>query len=88
MTKPEEWSFFLQEMFTRTLEEYQKTDQYTYLKEKREQLSARVESLAEEKKLLDDYLLECGLDEECRAEFAYRQGMKDCVKILKALEVL
>lgn len=76
MTKPEKWSFFLQEMFSRTLEEYRGTDQYTYLKEKREQLSARVEPLVQEKKLLDDYLFECGLDEERKAEFVYRQGMK------------
>lgn len=88
MNKPEEWNFFLQEMFCRTLEDYRKTEQHTYLEEKREHLNARVESLVQEKKLLDDYLLECRLDEERKAEFVYRQGMKDCVQLLKALAVL
>ena len=88
MEKQEEWSYFLQEMFSRTLEEYRKTDQYTYLKEKREQLNARMEALTLENELLDEYLYERELDDERRAEFAYRQGMKDCIGLLKALQVL
>lgn len=54
----------MKKMFSRTLKDYRGTDQHTYLMEKREQLNARMEAMALENELLDEYLYERELDDE------------------------
>lgn len=41
-----------------------------------------------ESKLVDDYIFEIGLDNDRKTKFMYRQGMRDCVWLLRTMEVL
>lgn len=88
MTIQQEWQDFLEQLFNQAVELYKDTPESTYLKEKRSQLDARMAELALESKFVDDYIFEIGLDNDRKAEFIYRQGMKDCVWLLRTLEVL
>ena len=90
MSKHEEWSEFLGNLFDNASKRYQTTKEYEYLKEKREQLDAQLfEAYPEdENPFLYNFAFEVVLDEERKTEFVYRQGFKDCVFLLKELGVL
>lgn len=88
MTIQQEWQDFLEQLFNQAVELYKETPESAYLKEKRKQLDARMAELTLESKFVDDYIFEIGLDNDRKAEFIYRQGMKDCVWLLRTLEVL
>ena len=90
MSNHEEWNEFLGNLFDKALKHYQTTKEYEYLKEKREQLNAQLlDAYPEDKNpFLYNFAFETGLDEERKTEFIYRQGLKDCVFLLKELGVL
>jgi len=90
MNNHQEWTEFLGNMFNNVLKEYQATKEYEFLKEKQEQLDARIcEAYPDDKHpLVYDLAFEVGLDAERKAESLYRQGMSDCIFLLKELGVL
>lgn len=90
MSNQEEWNEFLENIFNNALNEYQNTNEYTFLKEKREQLEERLTEkfLEDKQKFLDNCSFEIYLDAERKMQFLYQQGFKDCVEILKNLGVL
>ena len=87
MTNQEEWNEFLENLFSNALESYRDSKEYKYLKEKQEQMNMRAlgKSYNDVQAFLEEYTFEMGLDDERKTEFVYRQGIKDCVWILKNL---
>ena len=88
MNNQDEWNEFLGRLFGNALNTYQSTKEYAFLKEKQEQIHARVAERCEQDSFLDDCAFAMGLDHERKSEFVYRKGMQDCVVILKELGVL
>jgi len=90
MSNREEWNEFLGNLFDNALKAYQTTKEYEFLKEKQEQLDKRMFEVYPEDThpLVCDFAFEIGLDTERKAEYLYRQGMKDCVFLLNELGVL
>jgi len=90
MNKHEELNEFLARLFDNALNGYRATNEYEFLKEKREQLDERMFAAypADENPLVYDFAFEAGLDAERKTEFIYRQGLKDCVLLLKEFGVL
>ncbi len=69
---------------------FQKTPQYEFLREKQGKMDENCKNKfsAEDFEFVEecfDVLLEV---EGAQTEFVYRQGIKDCVRILKCLEVI
>lgn len=90
MTNKQEWNDFLENLFTNAVTQYEGTKECEYLKEKQQQLNARIDEkqLDGSREFLENCIFEMGLDDERKSEFVYRQGMKDCVWLLKNLGVL
>ena len=90
MNSNNEWNEFLESLINDALKEYQNTREFEFLKEKQEQINARLLEAYPEKTnpLIYELAFETGLDEERKNEFVYRQGMKDCIFLLKELGVL
>ncbi len=90
MSNHEELNEFWGNLFNNALKDYETTKEYEYLKEKQEQLDTQIfEAYPEDKNpLLYNFAFEIGLDAERKTEFIYRQGLKDCVFLLKELGVL
>jgi len=90
MSNQEEWNEFLGNLFNNAIQEYQDSDEFKFLREKREQIDKRLSEkhLEEKEKFYDDFVFEMGLDEERKTEVLYRKGLKDCIFILKELGVL
>jgi hypothetical protein len=90
MSNHEEWSEFLGHLFNNALKDYRTTKEHEFLEEKREQLDAQVfEAYPEDKNpLLYSFAFETGPGAERKTEYIYRQGLKDCVFLLKELGIL
>lgn len=89
MKNQEELNQFLEELFSGALKAFEKTNDFQYLKEKKEQFNIRLEEQGEStRKFLEEYAFETGLDDERKTEFVYRQGIKDGIWLLKRLGVL
>lgn len=89
MNNQEELNEFLEQLLSGALKTFEKTNESQYLNEKKEQFNIRLEEQGESsRKFLEEYAFELGLDDERRTEFIYRQGIKDCIWLLKRLGVL
>ena len=90
MTTHKEWNEFLEILFSSALFEYRNSEEYQRIKEKREQIDARIaERFSNEDVVFyEECAFELLLDEERKHEFIYRKGITDCVVILKELGVL
>ena len=90
MTRQKEWNEFLENLFNNAINECQDTEEYRLSKEKQKLLSDRLfEEYPQEKNpLVYEHAFEIVLIEEHKNEFIYRQGLKDCVFLLKQLGVL
>lgn len=70
--------------------DFRQTPQYELLKEKQKKMDKDCETMFTKPEL--DFAEECFETileiDGSEMEFIYRQGMKDCVKILKKLEIL
>lgn len=87
MTNTEKWSEFLSSLFSGAICAYRKTTEYLYIKKQEEEISHILrDNLTQE--LVEDCLLELGAAAEREKETAYRQGIADCVWMLKKLGVL
>jgi len=90
MSNHEEWNEFMENLFGNALKDYQDTNEYKFLREKREQLDNQIiEKYPDDKQAFyEKFAFEMALDEERKTEFVYRKGLKDCVFILKELGIL
>lgn len=90
MTRQESWSEYLGSMIDIASEEFRNTSEYACQQEKRGILDQWIESLYpdEKRQFYENCAVELLLDADRKAEFYYRQGMKDSVSIMRELGVL
>ena len=90
MNNQKELDSFLENLFNNALEKYHDSKEHGFSKEKREQLDERMFKAYPEKDypLVYEFAFELGLDMERKNEYIYRQGLKDCVFLLKELGIL
>ena len=90
MTNRQEWDEFLSNLITNATKEYQDTEEYKHQRRRQAQMDECLETnLAEDQKVLvDEILFELGVAAERETEVVYRQGLLDCVWLLKNLGVL
>jgi hypothetical protein len=69
---------------------YKETTEYGYIKKKQEEIDMvfRDNLTAQQKELVEDCVFELGLIADREAAVVYRQGLRDCVRLLKNLGVL
>jgi len=90
MSHQEEWNEFLENLLTHAISEYKKTAEYKYIQKQQDRIDMifRDNLTVDQKEMVEECLFESGLDAERQTEVIYRQGMKDCVWLLKSLGVL
>lgn len=90
MSNDEEWNEFLNSLLSNAREEYKKTKEYEYLEKQNDQIELlfRDNLTVEQKDMVEECFFDIGLAMECETELFYKQGMKDCVWLLKNLGVL
>ena len=90
MTGSKEWNEFLDSLLTRARDERKDTAEYEYRAQRRELLEERLSSSlnTDQQDMVEDILFELGLSADRESELLYRQGLRDCVWLLKALGVL
>ena len=81
------WDEFLENLLSDIIEKHRTSNEYH-----RQRLSQIDELMTtnlttDQKFLVDDILFEFGLEAEREMEIVYRQGLKDCVWMLKSLGV-
>jgi hypothetical protein len=90
MIKNKEWDNFLNNLLNNAIEKYKETTEYEYIKKQQEEIDMLLNCnlTSDEKELVEECLFDIGLICERETEIVYKQGMKDCVCILKNLGVL
>lgn len=90
MTKYKEWNEFIMRLRLQHWEEFKKTREYDYRKQREEALEGLLEDNLnqEEKDLVDSVIWELGKAADQDGADLYIQGMRDCVWMLKTLGVL
>ena len=90
MTRNVEWDEFLANLISQALEKQKTTKEYEYLHQRRAHIDEMLATnLTDgEKEMVDEALYELGLASERETELSYRQGLRDCVWLLKNLGVL
>lgn len=90
MSKNEEWNEFINNLLTNALEEYKEMMEYEYIKKQQEEIDLvfRDNLKADQKEHVEECIFDVGLVADRELEVVYRQGLKDCVWLLKNLGVL
>lgn len=90
MSKNEEWNEFLNNLLSNALEAYKETTEYEYIKKQQEEIDMifRDNLKADQKELVEECIFDIGLVADRESEVVYRQGLKDCVWLLRSLGVL
>lgn len=90
MTRNEEWSGFLENLLSRALQQLETTKEYEYRRKRQEHIDEMLTTnlTIDQKCLVDEILFELGSAAEHETALIYRQGLKDCVWLLKNLGVL
>ena len=90
MTKSEEWDEFLNNMISVGIDNYKKTTEYNYIKKQRKHIDdiLRDNLTVDQKTMVEECIFELCVAKECESEMLYKQGMTDCVFILKCLGIL
>ena len=90
MTNKEEWNEFLDHLITNAIEEHKKSKEYEYRRERQNQIDEFLTTnlTSDQKGFVDEILFELGAVAERESEVVYRQGLKECVWLLKTLGVL
>lgn len=90
MSKHEEWNEFLGNLLSCNLKGLQTTREYEYRRERQEHIDEMLTTnlTSDQKNMVDEVLYELGLEAEHETETLYRQGLMDCVWLLKNLGVL
>mgnify|MGYP000889798964 CR=1 FL=1 len=90
MTNPQEWDEFLDNLLSNAMQGHRESKEYAYQKRRQEQIDEFLTTnlTVDQKHFVEEILFETGLAAEREAGVVYRQGLKDCVWLLKALGVL
>ncbi len=90
MTNHEEWNEFLDNLLSNAVGKYQESTEYEYIKKQQEDIDMlfRDNLTVDQKELVEECMFEIGLIAERETEVVYKQGLKDCVWLLKLLGVL
>ena len=90
MSQNDEWNEFQRNLMSCTLNSLNDTKEYEYRKKRQEELDEILTTnlTSIEKDRVDEVLFELAVVAEHEAELLYRQGLKDCVWLLKNLGVL
>ena len=90
MTNHEEWNEFLDNMLSNTIGKYKESTEYEYIKKQQEEIDMifRDNLTVDQKELVEECMFEIGLVADRETEVVYKQGLKDCVWLLKLLGVL
>lgn len=90
MTNHKEWNEFLDNLRSNTIGRYKETPEYAYIKKQQEEIDMifRDNLTVNQKETLEECLLDLCLIADRESEVVYRQGLRDCVWLLKNLGVL
>ena len=90
MTNNEELDSFFDALIDNAMEEYKKTKEYEYLRKTEVQFDNILTNnlTSDQKNFVEEIIFELGLANEHKAMLLYRQGITDCVGLLKSLRVL
>ena len=90
MSNHEGWNEFLGNMINCTTSTYKKSTEYEYIRKKQEDIYMLFHDNLDidERGFVEECIFELGLMANRESEILYRQGMRDCIFILKELGVL
>lgn len=90
MGRNKEWNEFLRNVLSCAQKNLQATKEYQYLEKRQEEIDEMLTTnlTKDEKVMVDEVLFELGVAAEHETELLYRQGLKDCVWLLKNLGLL
>jgi hypothetical protein len=90
MEKYEEWNEFLNNLHSKASKTYKETTEYEYVKKRQDEMERAIRDnlMTDQKELVEECVFEIGIMNDRESEILYRQGMEDCVWILKKLGVL
>lgn len=90
MTRNEEWNEFLGNLLSCALRNLQATKEYEYRRKQQEHIDEMLTTnlTRDQKDMIDEVLFELGLAQAHETELIYRQGLKDCVWLLKNMGLL
>ena len=84
------WDEFLRSLLCSAVKGHHNSKEYKYWEQRREQIDGELtnELTEDQKEFVDEILLELKLAVNRETEAVYRQGITDCVSLLKNLKVL
>jgi hypothetical protein len=90
MSNDEEWDEFVNNLLSNAMQEYRKTKEYEYLQKQNDEIELlfRDNLTANQREMVEECLLDIYIAAENETEIFYKQGIKDCVWLLKNLGVL
>ncbi len=90
MNFSENWDTFVQTLAAHAVGTYRNSNEYAYYRHWQEDMEEILTNslVKDEKKLVDEVLLELEARADREMEVVYRQGLRDCLMILKALGTL
>ena len=90
MTNQEDYDKLLHNLHDNAVARYQKTQEYRHQRRRREEIDQLLAAdlTSDQKALVDEVLFELNLNAERESEVVYRQGLRDCIWLLKYLGVL
>ena len=90
MTNQQEWSEFINHLCSHAVDGHRNSQEYEYIQQQREQIGEMLTTnlTLDQKEVVDEMLFDLGMIAERETEVVYRQGLSDCVLLLKNLGVL
>ena len=91
MSFQEEWDEFINNLFCNAVnDEYEKSANYKRWAEKQDQIDEflNTQLTKEQKSFVDDILFEMTALADQKAKAVYIQGYKDCISLLKSVDLL
>ena len=90
MNRVEEWTFVMEQLQEKALNEYRASHAYELREKRQEDLEDLLfnELAPDQKEFIEGILFELVSFYEYEADLLYQQGMKDCTWLLKRLGVL
>jgi hypothetical protein len=90
MTNHEEWNEFLDNLRSHAIGKFRETPEYEYMKKQQEEIDMmfRDNLTVDQKELVEECVVDLLLISDRESDVVYRQGLKDCVWLLKNLGVL
>ena len=90
LTAKQEWDEYLHNMYSQAFKEFHRTDHYRALKEKLDRMESdcRINSIAKDFFFVEEWIETLMEVNAAECGFMYERGYKDCVTLLKRLEVV